>query len=103
MIQRREYTGAQSWLDCLEVIPPRQKFEVIRCTRRLARLLYEGKVDMIGSPLLQHALGSTAILVSMHMDHESIAAAILHTVPEYLDGLSKNDWAESLSKISAAM
>jgi GTP pyrophosphokinase len=61
--------------------------EVIRRAYELAGPLYEGHAELTCAPLLQHALGSAAILVGMNMDHETIAAAILHAVPEYLD-----DW-----------
>jgi GTP pyrophosphokinase len=59
----------------------------------LASRLYEGKIEVTGAPLLQHALGAAAILVGMNMDHETITATILHAVPEYQDS-----WQDQIEK-----
>jgi len=67
--------------------------ELIRRACELAEPLYEGKVELTGAPLLQHALDSASLLVEMHLDHETIAATILHAVPEFLD-----NWADELGK-----
>jgi len=69
------------------------EIELIRSACELAGRLYDGKVELTGAPLLQHALGAAAILAGMHMDHETIAATILHAVPEYLDG-----WPEKIEQ-----
>ena len=66
---------------------------VIRKACELAGPLYEGQAELTGIPLLQHALGAAAILAGMNLDHETIAATILHAVPEYLD-----DWPEKIEK-----
>lgn len=65
--------------------------EVIRRACELAGPLYEGHAELTGAPLLQHAVGAAAILVGMNLDHETIAATILHAVPECLD-----DWQEKI-------
>jgi GTP pyrophosphokinase len=57
---------------------------VIRKACDLAGPLYEGQVELTGTPLLQHALNAAAILAGMNMDHETIAATILHAVPGHL-------------------
>ncbi len=41
--------------------------------------------SLYGDELLQHALGTAGILLSMNMDHETIAAALLQAMPEFLD------------------
>jgi len=66
---------------------------LIRDACELAGPLYAGQVELTGTPLLQHALGAAAILAGMNMDHETLAAAILHAVPEYLD-----DWQEQIGE-----
>ena len=66
---------------------------MIRNACEFAVPLYAGQVELTGTPLMQHALGAAAILVGMNMDHEMIAATILHAVPDYLD-----DWALKLEK-----
>jgi len=59
----------------------------------MAQLLYDGKVEITGSPLLQHAMGSAMILLEMNMDHKAICAALLHAVPEFL-----GSWAEKIEQ-----
>lgn len=58
--------------------------ELIRRACDLATPLYSGHAELTGAPLLQHALGAATILIDMNMDVETIAATILHAVPEYL-------------------
>jgi len=70
---------------------------LIRNACELAGKLYKGKVELTGAPLLQHALGAAAILVGLNMDHESIAATLLHAVPDYLDG-----WQEKIEQAYGA-
>ena len=81
----------QSWLDGLPKTFAPAEAEAIRRACELAAPLYEGHAELTGAPLLQHALGAAVILAGMKMDHETIAAAILHAVPQYL-----KDWREAL-------
>jgi len=64
---------------------------LIRHACDLAAPLYAGHAEFTGAPLLEHALGAATILIDMNMDVETIAATILHAVPEYLD-----DWQAAL-------
>ena len=80
-------------LDAVSKVFAPAEVDVIRNACELAELLYAEHVEFTGTPLLQHALGAAAILVGMNMDHETIAATVLHAVPEYTD-----DWAEILEK-----
>ena len=85
----------QAWLDDLAGTFAPAEVDAIRRACDLAEPLYAGRVELTGTPLMQHALGAAEILVGMHMDYEAISAAILHAVPEYLD-----DWAEKIEKAS---
>ncbi|MGA9666853.1 MAG: bifunctional (p)ppGpp synthetase/guanosine-3',5'-bis(diphosphate) 3'-pyrophosphohydrolase [Gallionella sp.] len=85
--------SAKSLLDILAQTFSPAETELIRSACELAAPLYDGKVELTGTPLMQHALGAAAILAGMHMDHETIAAAILHAVPEFLEG-----WQEKIEK-----
>lgn len=67
------------------------EIDLIRNACELASPLYAGHVELTGTPLLQHALGAANILIDMNMDADTIAATILHAVPEYLD-----DWRAML-------
>ena len=80
-------------LDAVSKVFAPAEVDVIRNACELAEPLYAEHIELTGTPLLQHALGAAAILVGMNMDHETIAATILHAVPEYTD-----DWAEILEK-----
>ena len=75
----------QRWLDALGAVYPSGDLALIRRACEFAAPLYHGHVQVTGTPLLQHALGSAAILSVLNMDHEALAAAILHAVPDYLD------------------
>jgi GTP pyrophosphokinase len=83
----------QDWLSALSGVFAPAEIEVIRRACEFAAPLYHDKHEITGTPLLQHALGSASILIGLHMDHETIAAAALHAVPEYLD-----DWTKVLSE-----
>ena len=87
----KDYENTPFWLDAISTTFAPAEVEVIRNACELAEPLYAGQVELTGAPLIQHALGAAAILVGMNMDYETIAATILHAVPEYLD-----DWAEIL-------
>jgi GTP pyrophosphokinase len=83
----------RSWLDENSKNFTPEEFELIRKASALAEPLYNQQIGLTGTPILLHALGSAAILIGMHMDHETIAATILHAVPEFMD-----DWEERLDK-----
>lgn len=80
-----------SWFDSLSNTFVSTEVGVIRHACELAEPLYAGQVELTGTPLFQHALGAASILIGLNMDFETIAAAILHAVPEYLDS-----WTEVL-------
>lgn len=83
----------QSLLDSVSRTFAPAEVDLIRNACELAAPLYAGQVELTGTPLLQHALGAAAILAGMNMDHETLAAAILHAVPEYL-----GDWQEQIAE-----
>jgi GTP pyrophosphokinase len=89
------FKDTQAWLDNLAGLFAPAEVYAIRRAYDLAEPLYAGRTELTGTPLMRHALGAAAILASMHMDYETISAAILHAVPEYLD-----DWAEKIEEAS---
>ena len=91
--QQQSSENIRTWLDALATTFAPAEVEVIRRACELAEPLYDGQLELTGAPLMQHALGAAEILAGMHMDHETIAATILHAAPEYLD-----DWAAKLEK-----
>jgi len=88
-----KFEGIPSWLAALTAAFAPAELYVIRRACELAEPLYAGHTELTGAPLIQHALGSADILVSMNMDFETVTATLLHAVPDYLD-----DWAVRLEK-----
>lgn len=87
----QDSANIRHWLDSLAKPFAPAEVELILRAWELAGPLYGGKTELTGVPLPQHALGAARILAAMNMDYETIAATILHAVPEHLDG-----WAEKL-------
>lgn len=65
--------------------------EVIKQACQLASLAYDGNKERTELPLMQHATATAAILVSLHLDAEAVAAAILYATPRHID-----NWQETL-------
>lgn len=86
-------TDIQRWLAALSGVYTPAETSLIRQACEFAAPLYHGQTGVTGTPLLQHALGSAAILSGLNLDHETIAATVLHAAPDYLDG-----WAEILAE-----
>jgi GTP pyrophosphokinase len=85
--------NAIQWLDDLSRTFNADELKIIRDAVELASSLYADQFELTGAPLLQHALGAGEILAQMGMDHESIAAAVLHAAPIY-----QEDWPRLLKK-----
>lgn len=82
----------RNWLDTLPAAFSPTHTSLIRQAHTLAEQAYANRHSLTGMPLLEHACGSADILISMNMDHETIAATLLHALPDYLP-----DWQEKLS------
>lgn len=97
----QEHANLQAWLDVVANSFPPAEMDVIRRACELAKPLYAEHVELTGTPLFQHALGACTILISMNMDHETLAATILHAVPEYLENWPAKLASEFGSNITA--
>lgn len=64
---------------------------LIRDACNLATAVYADHLEVTGTPLLAHALGTATILIEMNMDVDTIAAAILHAMPAHMA-----DWQATL-------
>lgn len=82
----------QQWLAALSGVYPPAEISLIRQACEFAAPLYHGQHEVTGTPLLRHALGAASILIGMRLDHETIAATVLHAVPDCMA-----DWAEALA------
>jgi GTP pyrophosphokinase len=81
----------QPWLESLSAHYSDEEVEAIRAACELAAPLYEGRTELTGTPLIQHALGAAAILAGLNMDADTLKATVLHGVPSYLA-----DWREKV-------
>ncbi|MFA6970253.1 MAG: bifunctional (p)ppGpp synthetase/guanosine-3',5'-bis(diphosphate) 3'-pyrophosphohydrolase [Gallionella sp.] len=81
----QNFADTPSWLAALTTDFTAAEIDVIRRACELAESLYAGQVELTGTPLMQHALGAASILIGMNMDFETIAATLLHAVPEYME------------------
>jgi GTP pyrophosphokinase len=83
--------NVQAWISSLSKnFNPDEVAQIARACA-FAEPLYDGVAEVTGIPLLQHALGTAAILAGMNMDYETVVAAILHAAPEHLE-----HWEEKL-------
>ncbi|MDR0480817.1 MAG: bifunctional (p)ppGpp synthetase/guanosine-3',5'-bis(diphosphate) 3'-pyrophosphohydrolase [Gallionellaceae bacterium] len=91
------------WLETLSGQYAPEETALIRRACECAAPLYHGKTSLAAMPLLQHALGAAAILAGLRMDHETIAAAILHAAPNYLQGDARAWLTEQFGASIAAL
>lgn len=91
-----------SWLDELVGHYSEEGLVLIRQACELAQCAHEGQKRISGEPYFQHSIAVANILVSIRMDQETIAAAILHDVVEdtdiTLDDI-KNQFGESVANL----
>ena len=67
-----------------------------------AEKAHDGQVRRSGDPYITHPLAVARILSEMHMDHQSLMAALLHDVIEDT-GLSKETLAEQFTDTIAEL
>ncbi|MGO8753610.1 MAG: RelA/SpoT family protein, partial [Gallionellaceae bacterium] len=89
--------GSAAWLGALSGIFPPSELETIVRACELAEPLYAGSLELTGVPVMQHALGAASILIGMNMDAETIAACVLHALPDFM-----KDWSENLQELFGA-
>jgi len=90
-VSNQNHADTQSWLDALTATFAPAELEVIMRACALVEPLYEGQVEVTGTPLLQHVLRAASILVGMNMDAETVATTVLQAIPAFLP-----DWQEVL-------
>ena len=78
----KESLDVEQWLAAVAEAYPTPELEVIRRACDWAQRAHAGQQRHSGEPFFQHALAAANILVSLRLDHETIAAALLHDVIE---------------------
>ncbi len=71
-----------AWLEALARERPAEEVDLIAGACVLAREAHRGQTRVSGEPYFLHSLAVATILAELRMDHETIAAAILHDVVE---------------------
>ena len=74
-----------AWVATLRKSYPANEADVIARACELARQAHFGQTRASGEPYVLHALAVAGILAELRLDHETIAAAILHDVVEDTD------------------
>jgi len=61
---------------------PEDKIPLVKEAYEFAAKAHQGQVRKTGEPYLEHPLNVAMILAELHLDAETLAAALLHDVPE---------------------
>ncbi|MBN1991577.1 MAG: GTP diphosphokinase [Anaerolineae bacterium] len=72
----------ESWLDSIANGRSPTEMALIRRACEVAQQAHHGQTRASGEPYFQHSLAVANILADLRLDYETIAAAILHDVPE---------------------
>jgi len=78
----QEAAGRNAWLDSLADGRAPEEVAPIRRAVELAERAHREQTRASGEPYLAHAIAVADILAGLRMDHETLAAAILHDVVE---------------------
>src|SRR4030042_822701 len=62
-------------------LPP-EKIAVVEAAYQFAAEKHQGQVRLSGGPFLEHPLQTAYILAELQFDTSSLAAALLHDIPE---------------------
>jgi guanosine-3',5'-bis(diphosphate) 3'-pyrophosphohydrolase len=61
---------------------PEDKIPLVKEAYEFAAKAHQGQVRKTGEPYLEHPVSAAMILAELHLDAETLAAALLHDVPE---------------------
>jgi RelA/SpoT family (p)ppGpp synthetase len=75
-------TTLDELLQRVEDVIPAQDLTLIRRAYQVASEAHDGQLRMSGEPFIQHSLATAAFLADMRLDAATVAAGLLHDVPE---------------------
>ncbi|MBT8079024.1 MAG: bifunctional (p)ppGpp synthetase/guanosine-3',5'-bis(diphosphate) 3'-pyrophosphohydrolase [Gammaproteobacteria bacterium] len=81
----RRDKGLTRLLDTLETYMPAEQIEPVAKAYELGAVAHAGQTRRSGEPYISHPIAVAQILADMHMDSQTITAAILHDVVEDTD------------------
>jgi GTP pyrophosphokinase len=73
---------ANSWLEYIQKLNPEVDSQILRSAYDLAARAHADQKRASGEPYIQHSLAVAQMLAELHLDTETITAALLHDVPE---------------------
>ena len=79
---RVEQSDLEAWLAAVTAGRPREEGEVIRRAATFALKAHTGQTRVSGEPFIAHTLSVAQVLADLGLDHETLAAALLHDVVE---------------------
>ncbi len=77
----KQYADIKGLLERLAYLPPEQ-LDIVYAAYEFGAAAHEGQKRRSGEPYITHPVAVAAILAHLHLDHESICAALLHDVIE---------------------
>ena len=81
----RRRKGLQQLVETLEGYMPAEQIELVVKAYEFGAKAHDGQTRRSGEPYISHPVAVAQILANMHMDGQTIAAAILHDVVEDTD------------------
>lgn len=70
------------WLESIKTYHSEEQLKIIREAAYIATSAHDGQKRASGEPYIEHSLAVATILNELQLDHEAIAAALLHDVVE---------------------
>ena len=77
-----EAGDVENWLAAVAAARPAEEMDILRRAVALASRAHAGQRRASGEPYVRHSLAVAKILADLGLDHETLAAAILHDVVE---------------------
>lgn len=77
--------GVHQWLEHIGAVSNPADVELIRQSFIVAERAHKNQIRASGEPYVNHVVAVADILVNLHLDYESVAAAFLHDVVEDSD------------------
>ena len=74
--------NSTQWLAKISVGRSNEELDIIQRACKFAEQAHSGQMRMSGEPYFQHVLAVADILADLRLDHETVAAALLHDVAE---------------------
>jgi GTP pyrophosphokinase len=89
----------QRWVHTLTNLYPQAEINLLQRACEFAAALYQNRTEISGASLLRHALDSASLLANLHLDHETLAAAVLHAAPDEVAEQLKENFGANIAAL----